>query len=128
MRSLGIFTLRLSLLLGLLLIVGCSEIQSDSTEVETVPVTISVERSGNLITGIGKVTVYIDGKNVMKLKNNQSKSVKLSLAIGRHFIQTKGQGDKSAKVEFEVTAGESNNFLYHTEISSMYGVNLERVL
>ncbi len=115
------------LLLTLLLLAGCVGNQTPASEDKREPVTISVERDGGLLTGIGNVKVYIDGKEVMKVKNNQTKSVELLLTPGTHTIQTKGQGDKSSTVEFQVLTGEVNAFSFHTEISNVYGVSLERV-
>ncbi|MEH7524932.1 hypothetical protein V7149_16875 [Bacillus sp. JJ1503] len=102
------------------LLVACS----GSGEAEE-SVQISVGRTGGLLTGIGKVKVYIDDKVVMKVKNNKTETVELSLLPGTHKIQTKGQGDKSDVVEFEVVAGADNIFHFNTEISNIYGVKLK---
>lgn len=113
------------LILGLVLLAGCGNSQS-ATDEELELTVIKVERTGGFLTGFGKVKVYIDGEEVMKVKNDEANSVELSLVPGEHTIQTKGQGDKSSVVNFEVVVGENNTFTYHTEISSMYGVSLER--
>ncbi|MEH7495202.1 hypothetical protein [Neobacillus niacini] len=113
------------LMLTFSLLVGCSDVEK--TEGKSELVNLSVERTGNLLTGIGKVKVYIDGEEVMKVKNNQIESVELNLPLGIHTIQTKGQGDKSNKLEFEVLEGQVNTFTYLTEISNIYGVKLEQI-
>lgn len=112
--------------LGLLLLNGCSGNQLNASGNHEL-VKVSVERTGGVISGIGNVKVYIDDKEVMKVKNKQTKSVELLLSPGIHTIQTKGQGDKSKVVKFEVVAGEDNHFSYQTEISSFYGLSLQRV-
>ncbi|MDR6726166.1 archaellum component FlaF (FlaF/FlaG flagellin family) [Paenibacillus amylolyticus] len=114
------------LILGLILIAGCGNSQSTPDEEEELTV-INVERTGGFLTGFGKVKVFIDGEEVMKVKNDEINSVELSLIPGEHTIQTKGQGDKSSVVKFEVVAGEVNEFTYHTEISNIYGVSLDRI-
>ena len=111
----------------LLLLVGCSGDEETSVDEILEPVVISVERTGNLITGIGKVKVYVDSEEVMQVKNNETESIELLLSPGVHTIQTKGQGDKSSKVEFEAAIGQDNTFAYTTEISSVYGVKLDRI-
>lgn len=112
------------LMVGLLLVAGCGE---GSSKGDTQLVKLNVERTGGLISGIGKVKVYVDGKQVMKVKNKKTESVELHLAPGTHTVQTKGQGDKSSKVNFEVVAEQDNTFTYRTEISSVYGLSLERI-
>ena len=112
------------LMVILFLLVGCSEDKQDGN-LESV--NVSVERTGGLLTGIGKVKVYIDGDQVMKVKNNQIESVELYLSPGTHEIQTKGQGDRSKVVKFEVVDGKNNTFAYHTEISNIYGLKLELI-
>ncbi|MGG1164515.1 replication termination factor 2 family protein [Bacillus mycoides] len=91
------------------------------------PVNISVERTGGLLSGFGNVKVYIDGEQVMKVRNEQTESINLYLPSGTHEIQTKGQGDKSSVLKFEVVSGQDNTFNYHTEIGSIYGVELEKI-
>jgi hypothetical protein len=104
------------------LLAACSS-SGESANKEVVQ--ISVERTGGLLTGIGKVKVYIDDEEVMKVKNNHTEAVELSLLPGTHTIQTKGQGDKSDVMEFEVVAGADNIFEFNTEISNIYGVKLK---
>lgn len=112
----------------LLLIAGCSsDSRSSSSNSEKFPVKVSVERTGGLINGIGTVKIYVDDEEVFKLKNKQTKSVDLLLPPGVHTIQSKGQGDKSKSVKFEVIEGQDNVFHYQTEISHVYGISLERM-
>ena len=113
------------LMIFLLLFAGCSGGKENVNDADLELVNVSVERTGGLINGIGKVMVYIDGEEVMKVKNNETESIELHLSPGVHTIQTKGQGDKSDEVEFEVIAGQDNTFTYQTEISNIYGVKLE---
>lgn len=113
------------MVIGLLLLAGCNG--GSSKENGTQLVTLSVERTGGFLSGIGKIKVYVDGKQVMKVKNNKTESVELQLAPGIHTIQTKGQGDKSKKVDFEVSAEQDNNLTYQTEVSNVYGVSLQRI-
>ncbi|MDN4081408.1 hypothetical protein [Paenibacillus polymyxa] len=120
------FSVLILLILGLSLLTSCNNNASNTTDKNQELVVINVERTGGLLNGIGKVTVYIDDEQVMKVKNNQTNSAELYLSPGVHTIQTKGQGDKSSLVNFEVVAGEDNTFTYHTEISNIYGVSLER--
>lgn len=108
------------LILGLSLLSGCGN-SKNVTDEEPELVVINVERTGGFLTGIGKVKVYIDAEQVMKVKNDETNSVELYLSPGEHTIQTTGQGDKSSAVKFVVVAGENNTFTYHTEISSVYG-------
>ena len=103
---------------------ACSQ---SSQEVQYQFVKITVERTGNLLTNLRKVTVYIDGDEVMKLKGDETDKVELSLEPGVHTIQTKGQGDKSTKVEFEVTQNSTNEFYFTTEISNVNGVKLDLI-
>lgn len=106
----------------MMFLVACSNSVNDENLEQ---VKISVERTGGLLTGIGKVKVYIDDKEVMKVKNNQTETLEMSMSTGIHTIQTKGQGDKSDVVEFEVVAGANNIFHFNTEISNLYGVKLK---
>lgn len=48
------------------------------------------------------------------------------MPVGMHTIQTKGQGDKSKKIKFEVTENGENNFYFSAEISNWYGVKMEK--
>lgn len=100
---------------------------SQSVEVKPaeLPVLVSVKRTGNLITGIGKMAVLIDDEEVFQVKIDQTESVTITMLEGIHTIQTKGQGDKSKKVEFEVVNGEVNEFYFTSEISNFYGIELE---
>lgn len=111
-------------MIGLLLLVGCNSEEASKKDTKQV-VTLNVERTGGFLSGIGKVKVYVDGKQVMKVK--ETESIELQLKPGTHTIQTKGQGDKSKKVEFIVTEGQDNILYYQTEISNIYGLSLERV-
>jgi hypothetical protein len=112
------------LMVGLLLLAGCS---AEASKEDIQLVNLNVERTGGLLSGIGKVKVYVDGEQVMKVKNNTTESVELHLASGTHTIQTKGQGDKSKEVEFEVMTGQDNTFTYQTEVSNVYGVSLQQI-
>lgn len=116
----------LNLVLLVILLAACTnsaEQKSDEAQKSEL-VQISVERTGGLVTGIGDVKVYIDDEEVMEVKNDQTEIIELPLLPGTHTIQTKGQGDKSDVLGFEVVAGEQNTFRYHTEISNIYGVKL----
>ncbi|WP_102272126.1 TcaA NTF2-like domain-containing protein [Cytobacillus massiliigabonensis] len=106
----------------IMFLAACSNSEKDEILEQ---VQISVERTGGLLTGIGKVKVYIDDEEVMKVKNNKTETLEMSMSTGIHTIQTKGQGDKSDVVEFEVVAGANNIFHFNTEISNVYGVKLK---
>lgn len=111
----------ISCILLIMLLVACS---NNDEKLELEQVKISVKRTGNLLTGIGKVKVYIDDEKVMEIKNDHTETINMALSPGIHTIQIKGQGDKSDVEEFEVVAGANNIFLFNTEISSIYGVKL----
>ena len=125
-----LYLIFLNLLVIVLVACASSDIDQESATPEPIPqqVEINVERMGNLITGIGKVKVYIDDEEVTKVGNNDTEKVNLKLMPGTHTIQTKGQGDKSDVVEFEVVEGANNRFFFSTEISSVAGVNLDVIL
>ena len=90
-----------------------------------VEVLISVKRTGNIISGIGKLSVLIDGEEVFVVSNNSTESVRIVMTEGKHTIQTTGQGDKSKVLEFVVVSGSSNELYFVTEISNWWGVELE---
>lgn len=101
--------------------------QREVTDVSTeeVEVMISVQRTGNILTNIGALEVWIDDQKVFEVDGNSTNSVKIIMPEGEHTIQTKGQGDKSKKLKFDVTGNRENEFYYSTEISNWYGVKLE---
>ena len=88
-------------------------------------VTISVKRTGNILTGIGQMAVLIDDEEVFDVRIDTTETVEITMTEGVHTIQTTGQGDKSKKVEFEVVKGETNEFFFISEISNWYGIELE---
>lgn len=106
------------------LLTGCTNEAVDENA-EKVEVMISVQRTGNILTNIGEVEVYIDDEMVFTVDGNSTESVTIKMLEGEHTIQTKGQGDKSKKVKFNVTKDDENEFYYNTEISNWYGVKLE---
>lgn len=116
-----------NILLIISLCSGCENIPSElsSEQKAEVPVTISVQRTGNIVSGIGGVSVYIDNEEVFKVNNNKTESVEIIMTEGIHTIQTKGQGDKSKKVKFEVIENGENEFFFTTEIGNWWGVKLE---
>lgn len=91
-----------------------------------VEVMISVQRTGNVLTNIGNLEVWIDDEKVFEVDGNSTNSVVIKMPVGKHTIQTKGQGDKSKKVKFEVTEDGKNEFYFSTQISNWYGVKLEK--
>ena len=78
----------------LLLIAGCGDSRSSSSNSEKFPVKVSVERTGGLINGIGTVKIYVDDEEVFKLKNKQTKSVDLLLPPGVHTIKAKDRATR----------------------------------
>lgn len=64
---------------------------------EEVEVMISVQRTGNILSNIGDLEVWIDDEKVFEVDSNATNSVKIKMPVGKHTIQTKGQGDKSKK-------------------------------
>ena len=108
----------------LLLLIGCGS-DANNENVEEVEVMISVQRTGNILTNIGDLEVWIDGEKVFTVDGNSTNSVNIKMLEGEHIIQTKGQGDKSKKVKFDVTQDSENEFYFTTEISNWYGVKLE---
>lgn len=107
-------------------LISLSACGKEAESKEILPVTITVARTGNMLTGVGKVDVYIDDEKVFDVSNNSTESVKVKLEEGVHTIQTKGQGDKSKKLEFEVSNDGDNELYYATEISNWWGVKLEK--
>ena len=94
-------------------------------EPEIVEVVITVQRTGNILTNIGDLEVWIDNEKVFTVDGNETNGVKIKMLEGEHTIQTKGQGDKSKKIKFNVTSEGNNEFHFTSEISNWYGVNLE---
>ena len=111
----------------LLLLIGCGNKEGiDNYKNDEVVISmISVQRTGNLLTNIGALEVWIDDEKVFEVDGNSTNTVKLKMTVGEHTIQTKGQGDKSKKLKFIVDANEENEFYYTTEISNWYGVKLQ---
>ena len=122
---------RKSLLWGvlvlLLLLIGCENEEGiDNYKNDEVVISmISVQRTGNLLTNIGALEVWIDDEKIFEVDGNSTNTVKIKMTVGEHTIQTKGQGDKSKKLKFTVDANEENEFYYTTEISNWYGVKLQ---
>lgn len=112
------------ILIIILLLVGCGKSVSNKSS-EDVDVMISVQRTGNILTNIGALEVWIDDEKVFEVDGNSTNSVKIKMPVGEHTIQTKGQGDKSEKKKFNVTADGENNFYYSAEISNWFGIKLE---
>lgn len=110
-----------------LLLIGCGNDEDiDSYKNDEVVISmISVQRTGNLLTNIGTMEVWIDDEKVFEVDGNSTNSAKIKMTVGEHTIQTKGQGDKSKKLKFTVAANEENEFYYTAEISNWYGVKLE---
>lgn len=121
--------LRCIMLIILILLTGCgsetsNEEAKESVEPKEVDVMISVQRTGNILTNIGDLEVWIDDEKVFTVDGNSTNGVKLNMPEGEHTIQTKGQGDKSKKLKFNVTSDGENEFYFTTEISNWYGVDL----
>lgn len=117
------------MLIILILLTGCgsetsNEEAKESVEPKEVDVMISVQRTGNILTNIGDLEVWIDDEKVFTVDGNSTNGVKLNMPEGEHTIQTKGQGDKSKKLKFNVTSDGENEFYFTTEISNWYGVDL----
>lgn len=93
---------------------------------EKVEVMISVQRTGNVLTNIGDLEVWIDGEMVFEVDGNSTNSAIIMMPVGTHTIQTKGQGDKSKKMKFDVTKDGENEFYFSAEISNWYGVKLQK--
>ena len=108
----------------LFLLAACG---SDSTNenAETMEVMISVQRTGNILTNIGALEVWIDDEKVFTVDGNSTNSVNIKMVEGEHTIQMKGQGDKSKKRKFDVTEDGDNQFYFTAEISNWWGVKLE---
>lgn len=106
----------------LFFITGCG---SDSTA-ETVDVMISVQRTGNILTNIGDLEVWVDGESVFTVGGNSTNYVNIKMSEGKHTIQVKGQGDKSKKLKFNVTQDGENEFYFTAEISNWFGVKLKK--
>jgi hypothetical protein len=114
--------------IGFVLLTGCGGVEKNiDFEEEKVNVTIGVARTGGLLTGMGKMKIYVDGQEVFTVKNDDTVYHDMMLHPGVHSIQAKGQGDKSKEVEFEVVTGKEQRFVYNAEISNFIGVDLERV-
>lgn len=115
------------ILLLTIILFGCENTQSKQSveKKEEVPVKISVQRTGNILSGIGALKVYIDDEEVFQVSNNTTESVEVIMLEGFHTIQTKGQGDKSKKMEFEVLKDGDNEFYFIAEIDNWWGVKLE---
>ena len=106
---------------------GCGATEQKSESKVEVPVQISVQRTGNILTGIGDLSVLIDDEDVFQVSNNSTESVEIIMTEGIHTIQTKGQGDKSKKIEFEVINNDDGKkFYFTTEISNWWGIKLEK--
>lgn len=106
---------------------GCGAAEQKTESKVEVPVQISVQRTGNILTGIGDLSVLIDDEDVFQVSNNSTESVEIVMAEGIHTIQTKGQGDKSKKIEFEVINNDDGKkFYFTTEISNWWGIKLEK--
>ena len=106
----------------LFFITGCG---SDSTA-ETVDVMISVQRTGNILTNIGDLEVWVDGESVFTVGGNSTNYVNIKMSEGKHTIQVKVQGDKSKKLKFNVTQDGENEFYFTAEISNWFGVKLKK--
>lgn len=109
----------------MLQVVGCGN-SGNKADAKMVEVMISVKRTGNILTNIGDLDVLIDGEKVFVVDGNSTNSVKIQMLEGKHTIQTKGQGDKSKKLEFNVASRGGKEFYFTTEISNWYGVKLEK--
>lgn len=120
--------IRIVILAMMFQIVGCgkNDAEDESKKAKMVEVMISVQRTGNILTNIGDLDVLIDGEKVFEVDGDSTNSVKIKMLEGTHTIQTKGQGDKSKKVEFKVTSHGEKEFYYNAEISNWYGVKLEK--
>lgn len=93
---------------------------------EKVEVMISVQRTGNILTNIGDLEVWIDDEKAFEVDGNSTNSATIMMTVGTHTIQTKGQGDKSKKMKFDVTEDGENEFYFSAEISNWYGVKLKK--
>lgn len=111
------------LFLGLL--AGCGNGTGNDLNAEKTQVMISVQRTGNILTNIGDLEVWLDGEMVFTVEGNSTNSVTIKMPVGEHMIQVKGQGDKSKKIKFDVSNDEENEFYFTAEISNWYGVKLE---
>ncbi len=114
----------------LILLIGCSTGIGDgrveeSAELEKVEVMISMQRTGNILTNIGDLEVWVDGEMVFTVDGNSTDSVKIKMLEGEHTIQVKGQGDESKKLKFNVTKDGENEFYFTAEISNWIGVKLK---
>ena len=114
-------------LLILISLTGCEITEKNTESNIEVPVQISVQRTGNILTGIGELSVLIDDEDVFQVSNNSTESFEIIMTEGTHTIQTKGQGDKSKKIKFEVINNDdSKKFYFTTEISNWWGIKLEK--
>jgi hypothetical protein len=116
------------ILIGVL-IWGVKSIQFDTgsnESTEEMDVLISVQRTGNILTNIGALEVWIDGEKVFEVDGNSTNSVVVAMPLGKHTIQVEGQGDKSKKIQFNVTENGENEFYYSAEISNWFGVKLKK--
>lgn len=96
-----------------------------STEANNVAVLVSVQRTGNILTNIGELEIWIDEEKVFGVDGNSTNSAIIMMPVGTHTIQAKGQGDKSKKLKFVVTEDSENEFYYSAEISNWFGVKFE---
>lgn len=98
----------------------------DIEEPKDFTVSISVERTGNIVTNRLKLHVLIDGEEAFTVRGNSTEDANMILSKGTHTIQVKGQGDKSKKLEFNVTEDGPNYFYFWAEISNLWGIKFER--
>lgn len=132
-KSIKMKWLLCSIILIMVLLSGCGSDTSNKEDKEDkeniaskeCEVMINVRRTGNLLTNIGDLDVWIDGEQVFSVKGDSENSVKLKMIEGEHTIQTKGQGDKSKVLKFYVSEGGGNEFYFNSEISNVLGVDLQ---
>ena len=91
-----------------------------------VAVFVSVQRTGNILSNIGDLEIWIDDEKVFSVDGNSTNSAVIVMPVGTHTIQAKGQGDKSKKIKFDVVDDDENTFYFTAEISNWFGIKLEK--
>lgn len=101
--------------------------ETTSTTVDNeVAVFVSVQRTGNILSNIGDLEIWIDDEKVFSVDGNSTNSAVIVMPVGTHTIQAKGQGDKSKKIKFDVVDDDENTFYFTAEISNWFGIKLEK--
>lgn len=104
----------------LILLTGCG----NNVSSEGIDIVINVEREGNFLTSSGEMDVLIDKEILFTIDGTSSGSAKVNLREGKHTIQVKAQGDKSEKLEFDVSNDGDRRLYFTAEVGNFLGVEL----